>query len=89
MNIDQAIAVMVAMLENSAVVAGPLLLAALLGGVLVGVIQTATQINEMSVAFVVKAACVGLVFVVAGTAIAERAVRYTHDSFASIADVGR
>ena len=87
MNIDQSIALMRTMLETSIFVAGPLLAAALIGGVVVGIIQTATQVNEMSVAFVVKASLVILVFIVAGTTIAEHSIRYARQSFTAIADV--
>ncbi len=87
MNIDQAIALMRGLLETAVFVAGPLLGAALVGGVIIGILQTATQVNEMSVAFVVKAILLGLVFVVGGAALADQAVRYTTTSFSSIADV--
>ncbi len=89
MSVDQAIALMTQLIEVTLAVAGPLLGAALVGGVLIGVLQTATQINEMSLAYVVKAACVLLVVVVGGTAIAEKAVRYAHTSFASISEIVR
>ena len=65
MSIDHAIALMTGLLEISVIVAGPLLGAALVGGLLIGVLQTATQIQEMSLSYVVKAACVLLVFVIA------------------------
>ena len=87
MNIDQAIALMRGLLENAVFVAGPLLGAALVGGVIIGILQTATQVNEMSVAFVVKAPLLGLVFIVGGAALADQAVRYTPTSFSAIADV--
>ena len=87
MTVDQAIALMTGLLETTVMVCGPLLGAALLGGVVIGVLQTATQINEMSVAYVVKASGVILVVVVGGTALAERTVRYTRESFEAIAEV--
>jgi len=89
MSIDHAIALMTGLLEISVIVAGPLLGAALVGGLLIGVLQTATQIQEMSLSYVVKAACVLLVFVIAGTALAERTVQYTRASFAAISQVVR
>ncbi len=87
MNVDQAIVLMRGLLESAIFVAGPLLGAALIGGVIIGILQTATQVNEMSVAFVVKATLIMLMFIVGGASLAERAVHYAHTSFASIAEV--
>ena len=87
MSIDQAIALMTSLIEVSVFVAGPVLGAALVGGVAIGVLQTATQINEMSVAYVVKAACVLMVFFLAGSALASKTVSYTREQFSNIANV--
>ncbi|MEM9691585.1 MAG: flagellar biosynthetic protein FliQ [Myxococcota bacterium] len=87
MNIDQAIALMTELIENTIFIAGPILGAALVGGVVMGILQTATQINEMSVSYVVKAACVLAVFLIGGTTFVSKAVTYTKQSFAKIADV--
>lgn len=87
MTIDQAIALMTSLIEASVFVAGPVLGAALVGGVCIGVLQTATQINEMSVAYVVKAGCVLLVFLLAGSTLAAKTVHYTRTSFSNIANV--
>lgn len=54
------------MLEVVAMLAGPLLIPALLVGLLVGMFQAATQINEMTLSFIPKVAVVGLVLVIAG-----------------------
>jgi len=86
-NIDQAIALMTTLIEVSVFVAGPILGAALVGGVAIGVLQTATQINEMSVAYVVKAGCVLAVFFLAGSSLAAKTVHYTRTQFSNIADV--
>ena len=87
MTIDQAIALMAGLLQTTVTVAGPLLGAALVGGVFIGVVQTATQINEMSMAYVVKAACLLLVLVLAGSALADKAVSFTRTSFTAVAEV--
>lgn len=47
-------------------VSAPLLLAALVTGVLVGVLQAATQINEMTLTFIPKLVAMFAVLVVAG-----------------------
>lgn len=54
------------MLEVTAMLAGPLLIPALIIGLLVGMFQAATQINEMTLSFIPKLAVVGIVLVVAG-----------------------
>lgn len=43
-------------------VAGPMLVAALIVGVVVGLVQTLTQIQEMTLTFVPKLMAIGLVF---------------------------
>ncbi len=43
-------------------VAGPLLLTVLVVGVVVGVVQAATQLNEPTIAFVAKAALTAVLF---------------------------
>ncbi|MGC9385405.1 MAG: flagellar biosynthesis protein FliQ [Hydrogenovibrio sp.] len=54
------------MLEVVTMLAAPLLLPALAIGLLVGMFQAATQINEMTLSFIPKVAIVGVVLVVAG-----------------------
>uniref|UniRef100_Q31HN6 Flagellar biosynthetic protein FliQ n=1 Tax=Hydrogenovibrio crunogenus (strain DSM 25203 / XCL-2) TaxID=317025 RepID=Q31HN6_HYDCU len=54
------------MLEVVAMLAAPLLLPALAVGLLVGMFQAATQINEMTLSFIPKVAIVGFVLVLAG-----------------------
>ena len=89
MTIDAALALMTGLLEMAVWLAGPVLGAALVGGVTIGILQTATQINEASVAFVVKASCVLLVFLTVGTKLTSKAVSYTKTSFSRIAEVVR
>lgn len=43
-------------------VAGPMLIAALIVGVVVGLVQTLTQIQEMTLTFVPKLIAIGIVF---------------------------
>jgi len=51
----------------TALLAAPLLLSALVIGLLVGMIQAATQIQEMTLTFIPKLAVLGLALVVAGS----------------------
>ena len=48
-------------------VSAPLLLAALVVGVLVGVVQAATSINEMTLSFIPKIVAIGFTLAVAGS----------------------
>jgi flagellar biosynthetic protein FliQ len=84
---DQALDLIARLLEATLFIAGPLLMAALMAGVLVGIIQAATQINEASISFVVKASVVLAVLVAIGPALAGRAVEYARDSFESLQHV--
>lgn len=50
----------------TALIVGPVLIAALAVGLIVGVIQAATSVNEQTLTFVPKLAIVAVVFVVLG-----------------------
>ncbi|WP_426700474.1 flagellar biosynthesis protein FliQ [Rhodanobacter sp. Col0626] len=58
-------------------VAAPLLLTALAVGLLVGVIQAATQINEMTLSFIPKLIAMALVALIAGPWMLRLLVQYT------------
>ena len=51
----------------TALLAAPLLLSALVVGLLVGMVQAATQIQEMTLTFIPKLAVLGLALIVAGS----------------------
>jgi flagellar biosynthetic protein FliQ len=57
--------------------AAPLLLTALAVGLLVGVIQAATQINEMTLSFIPKLAAMALVGLITGPWILRTLVQFT------------
>lgn len=61
----------------TALVASPLLLVALLVGLLVSVFQTVTQIQEQTLSFVPKLLAVGLTFLVALPWMLQLLVEYT------------
>jgi flagellar biosynthetic protein FliQ len=65
--------------------AGPVLAAALVAGLLVGVVQTVLQVNEASVSFVVKVVAVTGILVVLGPALGTQMMDYTRNSLQSIA----
>ena len=51
----------------TALLAAPLLISALVVGLLVGMVQAATQIQEMTLTFIPKLAVLGLALIVAGS----------------------
>lgn len=64
--------------------AGGPLLAMLIVGLAVGMLQAATQINEMTLSFVPKLIAMALLLVVAGPWLLQTLVDYTHRLMASI-----
>jgi flagellar biosynthetic protein FliQ len=64
-------------LEVALMVGGPLLLTVLLVGVVVGVLQAATQINEPTVAFVAKAVAITVALAAMGAWLLGQMVEYT------------
>ncbi|HVW23840.1 MAG TPA: flagellar biosynthetic protein FliQ [Polyangiaceae bacterium] len=70
-------------------IAGPLLVAALVVGIVIGVLQAATQVNEASVSFLTKLVAIGLTILALGSWSMRTLVDYTGRTIASIADVVR
>jgi flagellar biosynthetic protein FliQ len=64
--------------------AGPLLLAALSVGLIIAIFQAVTQIQEQTLAFVVKLFAVGAVFLLTLTWMIQSAVQYTVELFRSL-----
>jgi flagellar biosynthesis protein FliQ len=71
-------------LEMTILLSAPLLLAALVIGLLVGVFQAATQINEMTLSFIPKLIGMAGTLVVAGPWMLKTIVSYTRELFESI-----
>ncbi len=71
-------------LEITLLLSAPLLLTALVTGLLVSAFQAATQINEMTLSFIPKLLAVSLALVVAGPWMLKQLVSYTHELIASI-----
>jgi flagellar biosynthetic protein FliQ len=71
-------------LEITMLLAAPLLLAALVIGLLVGVFQAATQINEMTLSFIPKLVGMAATLVIAGPWMLKLLVGYTRELFQSI-----
>ncbi len=71
-------------LELALALAAPLLLAALVTGVVVGAFQAATQINEMTLSFIPKLLVMVLVLVIAGPWMLKTLIGYTRELILSI-----
>jgi flagellar biosynthesis protein FliQ len=71
-------------LEITLLLAAPLLLVALVTGLLIGAFQAATQINEQTLSFIPKLLAMALAFVVAGPWMLKVLISYTRELFESI-----
>jgi len=71
-------------LELTLALAAPLLLAALLTGIVIGAFQAATSINEMTLSFIPKLLALALALAIAGPWMLKTLVGYTHDLILSI-----
>jgi flagellar biosynthetic protein FliQ len=89
MTADAALTLLRNFVQIALIATGPLLLVALFTGVFVGLIQTATQINEASLSYVVKVLAMVLTLVAIGPALGAQVVSYTRKSIAGIAEVVR
>jgi flagellar biosynthesis protein FliQ len=71
-------------LEITLMLAAPLLLVALVTGLIVGAFQAATQINEQTLSFIPKLLALALTVVVAGPWMLKVLVSYTRELFENI-----
>jgi flagellar biosynthetic protein FliQ len=71
-------------LEVTLLLAAPMLLVALAVGLLVGVFQAATQINEMTLSFIPKLIAMAATLAFAGPWMLKLIVGYTRELFESI-----
>ncbi|MEW6313687.1 MAG: flagellar biosynthesis protein FliQ [Pseudomonadota bacterium] len=84
MNADAVITLAQQALQITVLVAAPLLLAALITGLIVSIFQAATQINEMTLSFIPKLLVMFLVAALAGPWMLNLLIDYTQRLFASI-----
>lgn len=77
------------MLWVTALVAAPVLLASLAVGLVLGVVQAATSINEQTLTFVPKLAAIALVLVLLGGAMMGLIGDFLVEIFAQIAQTGK
>ena len=77
------------MLWTTALLAAPVLLASLAVGLVVGLIQAATSVNEQTLTFVPKLAAISIVLVIFGASMMTLLGDFMHEIFAEIARTGR
>ena len=71
-------------LEITMLLAAPMLLVALVTGLIIGAFQAATQINEQTLSFIPKLLALALTMVIAGPWMLKVLLSYTHELFESI-----
>jgi len=76
------------MLWTTALVAAPILLSALALGLVIGLIQAATSVNEQTLTFVPKLGAVAFVLVVLGASMMALVTDFTQDIFVEISQIG-
>jgi flagellar biosynthetic protein FliQ len=82
--IDLALALVQSGLKLGLLVAAPLLLAQLVVGVVVGLLQAVTQIQEQTIAFIAKLAAVAVVLTLAGPWMLGQVVEFARALIAGI-----
>ena len=76
------------MLWIAALVAAPILLASLAIGLVIGLVQAATSVNEQTLTFVPKLGAVALVLVILGASMMALVTDFTQEIFVEIARIG-
>ena len=89
MTVDGALELIRNAMLIAAELAAPPLLTALVVGVIAGILQTITQVNEASVSFVLKTLAVCIALAAVGSHMMARSVDYTRRTIGGIADVVR
>ncbi|NTS77398.1 flagellar biosynthetic protein FliQ [Catenovulum sp. SM1970] len=87
MEVDFALTSLARMFELSLKIALPLLIAALISGIVVSVVQVVTQIQEMTLTFVPKILVCVAVLAFAGHWMLNTLVEYSRQLFLSIASM--
>ncbi len=84
MNEDMVISIGQRALEVTAMLAAPMLISVLAIGLLVGMFQAATSINEMTLSFIPKLGVLALVLVIFGSWMLNVILDFMRDIFLSI-----
>lgn len=76
-------------IKTTALLAGPMLLAALVVGLLISVFQAVTQINEATLTFIPKMAIVAVVFLIAAPWMLDVISHFTIELYSGITEMVR
>lgn len=87
MTADQALSLLDRMLWNAALVSAPILAAILLIGLLISILQVATQIQEMTLTYVPKLLVTGLLMVLLGSWIMGHIASFAREMLLAIPDL--
>jgi flagellar biosynthetic protein FliQ len=74
-------------LELTVMLAAPMLIASLAVGLLIGIFQAATQINEMTLSFIPKLIILVIVLLISGPWMLETMVSYVQELFLRIPEL--
>jgi flagellar biosynthesis protein FliQ len=85
---DRALALMNAMLWQTMLVAGPVLAAALVTGLIISVLQVATQLQEMTLSYVPKLLVCGFVLLLLGSWMINKITSFAIQMIATIPSLG-
>ena len=88
MGADQALELMNQLLWNSLLVAGPVLVAALAVGLLISVLQVATQLQEMTLSYVPKLLVAVFVLIALGPWMIHQITQFAISSIRMIPELG-
>lgn len=77
------------MLWTTGLLAAPVLLASLTVGLVIGLIQAATSVNEQTLTFVPKLGAIAVVLVLFGASMMALLVDFSTEIFTQIAQIGR
>lgn len=85
---DRALGLMNQLLWNAMLVAGPVLVAALVTGVIISVLQVTTQLQEMTLSYVPKLLVSAVVLMLLGPWMIERITQFAIQMIALIPSLG-
>lgn len=89
MNSQQVVDIFTGVIYATAELSLPLLVTALVVGLLISIFQAATQINEATLSFLPKIAAMIVVFVIMSPWMVRRLTTYTQDIFKKIPEISR
>lgn len=89
MNSQQVIDIFMGLIYATAELSLPLLITALVVGLLISVFQAATQINEATLSFLPKIAAMIAVFAIMSPWMVRRITNYTQDIFKKIPEISK